>query len=521
MKTGGFDHMHTVTSSQHMTRACYRLLIAALLIEFMWSVAIAPASYAASVPMRIAAFQPLANDRPVTGKAFSPAAATRALQGLSTQGWASLQPGDRVAKLTASDGAAANKFGYSVSSSGNIIVVGAYGAAVGGNNNQGAAYVFARDQGWPGRWHQVKKLTASDGAGGDYFGWSVSISGDTLVVGADFADSATGAAYVFARNHGGADNWGQVKKLTASDGDWNDYFGFSVSISEDTAVVGAQGAEIGGNSRQGAVYVFARDQGGADNWGQVKKLTAFDGAADNSFGGSVSISGDANTLVVGARGAAIGGNNSQGAAYVFERSQGGADNWGQVKKLTAPDGTVGDYFGTVSISGDAGVLIVGARYAKVGDNASQGAAYVFARNHGGPDNWGQVKKLAASDGASSDYFGATLSIAGDTLVVGAYGTDIGFNYHQGAAYLFVRNQGGADNWGEVEKLTASDGAKDDMFGYSVSLSGDAVVVGMPYDRIDANADQGSAYVYSRSGADCVGLCFIYLPLALRDYTLIG
>ena len=197
-------------------------------------------------------------------------------------------------ELTASDGAANDYFGYSVSVSGDTAVIGAYGKI----SDQGAAYVFVRSS---GVWSQQQKLTASDGAASDDFGYSVSVSGDTAVIGADGNNSLQGAAYVFVRSSG---VWSQQQELTASDGAANDYFGYSVSVSGDTAVIGAYGK----NSFQGAAYVFVRSSG---VWSQQQELTASDGAANDYFGGSVSVSGD--TAVIGASGK----NSNQGAAYVF------------------------------------------------------------------------------------------------------------------------------------------------------------------------------------------------------------
>src|SRR4030095_4346723 len=120
-------------------------------------------------------------------------------------------------------------------------------------------------------------------------------------------------------------------------------------------------------------------------------------------------------------------------------------------------------------------LIVGAPFQDIGSNLSQGAAYIFERNQGGPNNWGEVKKLTSSDGAEADNFGF-VAIYEDTAIVGAAGQDIGSNLSQGAAYIFERNQGGPNNWGEVKKLTASDGAQGDGFG-SAAIYRDTVIVG--------------------------------------------
>jgi len=400
-----------------------------------------------------------------------------------------------VVKLTASDGAASDYFGNAVSISGDTLVVGAYGDDIGANNSQGSAYVVALDS---CGWTETKKQTASDGATEDEFGDSVAISGDTLVVGAYRNDPwQLGAAYVFTRNQGAppAGNWGQVVKLTASDGATYDRFGSAVSISGDTLVVGAVNADVGGNSDQGAAYVFERNKNGADQWGEVVKLTASDGAVNDVLGGAVSISCD--TIVVGAFGDRVGDNVIQGSAYVFERNKNGADLWGEVVKLTASDGAANDYFGTaVAISCDT--IVVGANSDDFGGYTNPGSAYVFERNKNGVDLWGEVVKLTASDGVSNDFFGTAVAISCDTIVVGANRDGIGANGDQGSAYVFERNKNGAELWGQVTKLTASDGATSDFFGTAVAIGCDTIVVGSDYDDVGTNGDQGSAYVFERN-----------------------
>ena len=407
-------------------------------------------------------------------------------------GRADAAPDTEVAKLTASDAQDFDEFGFSVALSGDTAVVGAFRGDA-GVSDAGAAYVFQRDQGGAGNWGEVKKLTASDAQAGDFFGWSVAISGDTAVVGAyreDAGGSVAGAAYVFQRDQGGAGNWGEVKKLTASDAQAGDNFGYTVAISGDTAVVGAY-KEDAAAAGAGAAYVFERDEGGADNWGEVKKLTASDAQATDNFGWSVTVNGD--TAVVGAFHEDAGGSLA-GAAYVFQRDQGGADNWGEVKKLTASDAQAGDLFGySVAVSGDTAV--VGAiREDAGGSNA--GAAYVFQRNQGGADNWGDVKKLTASDAQAGDNFGYSVTISGDTAVVGAVLEAAGGG-GAGAAYVFQQDQGGAGNWGEVKKLTASDAAGGDNFGTTVAVNGETAVVGAPGEDA-ASVNAGAAYVFEPS-----------------------
>jgi FG-GAP repeat protein len=412
----------------------------------------------------------------------------------------------QIKKLTPSDGS--NWFGV-VAVYGNTAIVGA-NEAIGSNEGQGSAYIFERDKGGANNWGFVKKLTASNGSNFDAFGRSLAIYGDTAIVGATGEDigsnNAQGSVYIFERNQGGANNWGFVKKLTASDGSKEDYFGDSVAIYGDTAIVGTSNDAIGSNEGQGSAYIFERNKGGANNWGEVKKLIASDGATEDEFGNSVAIYGD--MAIVGAYKDAVGSNYWQGSAYIFERNQGGGANWGVVKKLTASDGAAVDWFGwSVAIYGDTAIVgavddaygntaIVGASRDANIRNDGQGSAYVFERNKGGAKNWGEVKKLTASDGAKKDAFGSSLAIYGDTAIVGANGDAIGSNEGQGSAYIFERNQGGGANWGAVKKLTASGGAKFDSFGGSVAIYGDTAIVGASHAETGSKKKQGSAYVFS-------------------------
>jgi FG-GAP repeat/Bacterial Ig-like domain len=385
-------------------------------------------------------------------------------------------------QLTASDGAYGDNFGYSVAISGDTALVGATHDAVGGNANQGSAYVFTRSG---GSWSQQAQLTASDGAAGDWFGNSVAISGDTALVGAHNdtvgGKASQGSAYVFTRS--GA-SWSQQAQLTASDGAVGDCFGSSVALSGDTALVGVPYSSDKGS--QGSAYVFTRS--GA-SWSQQAQLTASDGAAGDWFGYSVAISGD--TALVGAPFDSVGANYRQGSASVFTRSGG---SWSQQAQLTASDGAVDVWFGySVAISGDT--ALVGAYWDTVGGNAYQGSAYVFTRSGA---SWSQQAQLTASDGAYGDNFGYSVAISGDTALVGVHNDTVGGNANQGSAYVFTRSGG---SWSQQTQLTASDGAANDWFGYSVALSGDTALVGAYTDTVGGNPLQGSAYVFSPGSVD--------------------
>jgi hypothetical protein len=393
-----------------------------------------------------------------------------------------IDPLIQSAELTASDGATHDMFGFSVSLSadGSTALIGAYRATVGGNAEQGAAYVFVKNN---GIWTQQKKLTASDGAAWGHFGFSVSLSsgGATALIGTlDDTSGGKGAAYVFVKNNG---IWTQQKKLTASDGAAGDHFGISVSINSNgsTALIGAI-ATVGGNQDQGAAYVFVKNNG---TWSQQKKLTASDGAEVNYFGSSVSLSANGSTALIGAYYA----DGWHGAAYVFVRNNG---TWSQQKKLTASDGSTSDRFGiSVSLNGDGSTALVGAGSATFGGNQYRGAAYVFVKNNG---TWTQKQKLTASDGAAHDYFGTSVSLSGNgaTALISATSSVDGSNYYRGAAYVFVRNNG---TWTQKQKLTASDGAQLENFGYSLSLTADGstALIG----TWDLTTDgKGAAYVFT-------------------------
>jgi len=317
-------------------------------------------------------------------------------------------------KLLPSDGATYDYFGVSVSVSGNVALVGAKDDDDKGANS-GSAYVFR----WNGSsWVQEQKLLPSDGAASDYFGTSVSISGDVALVGADWDDDKggnSGSAYVFRWN---GSSWVEEDKLLASDGVSGDWFGGSVSIDGNVALVGAQGNDDN-DYNSGSAYVFRWN--GSD-WVEEQKLLSSDGAVFDFFGESVSISG--NVALVGAVEDDDNGDES-GSAYVFRWN---GSSWVQEQKLLPSDGAAYDWFGeSVSISGNA--ALVGAE----GDYGASGSAYVFRWNG---SNWVQEQKLVASDGAYYDYFGTSVSISSDVALVGAdWDDDKGIQ--SGSAYVYT------------------------------------------------------------------------------------
>ncbi len=402
-----------------------------------------------------------------------------------------------IAKLTASDGAEDDEFGFSVSVDGDTMVVGAYRDDDSGSGS-GSAYVFVRPAG--GEWteaSQAAKLTVSDGARGDEFGISVSVEGNTVVVGANGAAGFTGSAYVFVKPSTGWASATETAKLTASDGARSNGFGWSVSVDRDTLVVGADRDDDNG-SNSGSAYVFVKPSTGWASATETAKLTASDGAAEDRFGSSVSVDGD--TVVVGAYGDDDSGSDS-GSAYVFLQPSAGWADATETAKLTASDGAGEDYFGR-SVSVDEDTVVVGA-WGDDDNGPDSGSAYVFVKPSTGWASASESAKLTASDGAGNDWFGISVSVEGDIVVVGAWGDDdsggrSARSARSGSAYVFVEPAAGWAAATEAAKLTASDGAGSDYFGWSVSVEGDSVVVGA-YRDDDSGSSSGSAYAFAVRG----------------------
>ena len=470
-----------------------------------------------------------------------------------------IDPLAQQAYLKASNTDADDAFGQVAAISGDTVVIGAPGeasAATGVNGDQaddsanqaGAAYVFVRNG---SSWSQQAYLKASNTDAGDWFGHSVAISGDTVVVGAfheasgatgvngdqndDSAPSA-GAAYVFVRN---GSSWAQEAYLKAFSTDADDLFGNSVSISGDTVLVGAPKEDSGatgvngdqndnGAGDSGAVYVFGRT---GSTWSQQAYLKASTTDAGDWFGYSVAISDD--TVIVGANGedslaTGVGGDENDnsadwaGAAYVFVRD---ASTWSQEAYLKASNTDQWDEFGSaVAISADTAIVAARVESSSAtgidGDESDNsaffaGAAYVFGRSG---TTWSQEAYLKASNTDAGDQFGHSVAISGDAVVVGAHkemSSAKGVNGDEtdnsasaaGAAYVFLRV---GTKWFHEAYLKASNTGQWDSFGSGVAISGYTIVVGADQEASsatgvggDENDDSalfaGAAYTFAGPG----------------------
>jgi len=314
--------------------------------------------------------------------------------------------------ITAIDGETFDRFGFSVSLHGNRALIGATGNDDNPGCPNGCAYLFEFDG---NSWNQMQKITAADGEAFDVFGGSVSLSDNWALIGAlgdDDNGSASGAAYLFEFD---GNNWNQLQKITAADGEAFDGFGESVSLSGNRALIGAPFND-GNAANAGSAYLFEFD---GNSWNQMQKITAADGELYNKFGGSVSLSGT--KALIGARGDDETGSTA-GSAYLFEFD---GNSWNQQQKITATDGEIDDQFGqSVSLSGNWALISATGD----DDNGSlSGSAYLFEFDG---SSWNQLQKITPTDGEASDRFGGSVSLSGKLVLIGAS------ENNPGSAYIF-------------------------------------------------------------------------------------
>ena len=377
-------------------------------------------------------------------------------------------------KVAAPDAATDDLFGDSVAVDGDYAIVGAYGDDHAGMSF-GSAWVFHRIS--QNSWDGGTKLTAPDAAAFDWFGTSVAISGDYAVVGVEKDDdsgSDSGSAWVFRRT--AANSWNDAIKLVAPDAAAGDYFGRSVAISGDYIIIGAYQDDDSG-SDSGSAWVFRRT--GENAWGDATKLVAPDGAANDRFGFATAISGD--YAIVGA----FQDDDRSGSAWIFRRT--GENTWDSGTKLVAPDAAPDDSFGhSVALNGDYAIVGV---FRDDYSGSDLGSAWVFRRT--GPNNWDGGTKLVAPDAATDDLFGFSVDISRQYAIVGAVRDD-DFGSDSGSAWLFRRT--GENTWDRGTKLVSSDRAAGSGFGRHVAASEDHVIVGANSGSSSVT-NSGAAYIY--------------------------
>lgn len=373
-------------------------------------------------------------------------------------------------KLSAADAFDGQLFGRSLAVHGNTAVVGAPNHSV-STDGSGAAYVYVRNE---TGWQFQQKLTASDATPQSFFGISVAVDNDTIVVGAHGVANASGAAYVFSRS---GNTWVQQQKLTGSENSPFDSFGLSVDIKGDRIVCGAFGNSDFNTITWGSAYAFTRT---GNVWTETQKLAASDASDFNRFGLRVALSED--TIIVGAD----GNSGFSGAVYVFTFN---GSSWVEQEKLRAQDATRKTFFGyRLGISGDTIVAASEGWVDATIETSTPAAVYIFRRT---PSGWHQQKRIRITDAGLLGQFGLTADVSGNTIVIGCP-NDFTVAPYSGSAYIYRRN--GESNWTVHQKFFASDAARDDVFGSAVAIDDNTVLVGAE-GKSDVAPFAGAAYVF--------------------------
>eukprot|EP01084_Bolivina_argentea_P144268 253168_1 len=366
-------------------------------------------------------------------------------------------------QLISNDGSVGDQlYGYSVAVFNHTAIIGARGD----NSLQGVVYVFKKDLD-SGEWTQKQKLIADDATMLDRFGHSIAMdSYDQIIIGAYGVDTAKGAAYIFEKLNG---NWTQKIKLIPRNVSFDDWCALSVAIKDDIALIGCfRDDEIEVNS--GAVYVFQKIN---NEWIETQKLKANDAGENNFFGFSISIYDD--VAVIGA----YGHSKIYGSVYIFEYNSHNGE-WTETQKLTASDREIYNVFGrTVSIYQKT--IIIGA----IGADNWKGKVYVFGKNE---DKWIEQKILSPTEGNENKYFGVSVCIYDQNIVVGS-GTWI----NSGSVYVYEQI---GDDWIEKYKLQPVEDTNQTKSERTVSIWENVLIVGLGYDDTEIN-DAGSAFIYER------------------------
>jgi hypothetical protein len=389
-----------------------------------------------------------------------------------------------VAPLLRFDGPPADSAGAAVAIVGDLALVGAAFGQVGAARAAGYVDVYRRDGiDWP--W--LARIDRGVSARGHVFGGALALRGGLALVGASGADPLpagddAGAAVVWERDVAGA--WQRSATLVMPQGQSQDRFGSAVGIGDGRIAIGAFGDVIGGRLDQGSVWTWLR---GPTGWVAEQQLIAADGLAGDAYGFSLAMDGE--RILVGAPGNDGAGSQS-GAGYIYRRGAGG---WTFEGKLVPPSasGLAG-----ISVGLDGDLAVLGAPTARVGDNALQGAAHVYAWNG---SNWSLQQTVVAPDGAVNDVFGSAVALAGNRLVVGAPDDSEGTSIEaHGSAHLFVREAG---NWMRKARLTAPVLVAGMRYGEAVAVDDERVVVGAPGAEVGGVPERGRVYAYADDAWD--------------------
>jgi len=398
-------------------------------------------------------------------------------------------------------GGQGDSVGVSASVYGNYAIVGApFAKTYVKSDRASKGYVFFYEKNpATNEWIETEKTNQGNSGNNDYFGGSVAIYDDVAIVGAMYDNSNgpnAGAAYIYKRieSASGNINWSLVKKIVGNDTEADDRFGYSVDINSEYAVVGSYNNSNSDNS--GAVYVFKRYENFTNNWDQVAKITNGSSLGPYNFGKSVSIDND--LILVGATDYDYD-SDGDGAAFLYKKEYDN-DIWNQIKRIVPSDSIQAtDFSQSLDLNGDN--AIIGA----VNTDNEKGAAYIFNRNYGGENNWGEVAKLTASNFNQVKFFGWSVSISNNTAVVGApfLDGDIYNSSSPGAAYLFKEEN---NIWTETEIINSPTSSSSDFFGFAVSNDADDLLITAPLAD-SLRTDAGAIYFYGE-----------FTPTSLKEET---
>ena len=358
------------------------------------------------------------------------------------------------------------------------------GARQAGGSGQGKAYILKRNN---GVWTEEQEITGSAVTQNSFYGKSVDIKGDFAIVGAHVHETdqyGEGIVYIWERNSSG--NWNEVAELLASDRANRDYFGSAVAIDGDVALIGAYGQDDFGSS-SGAVYAFERDGSGV--WSEVQKFSSNDCTAGDLFGDGILMNGD--TAIIAAKAADVIVQN-EGAAYVFVRD--GTGTWNQVQKITYSGAMPGDEISsTMAIDGN--YLVAGRKY--YDENTDNiGAAVVFEKDVNG--DYQEVQLLIAPDGNYKDFMGGSgVAIHDNVLAVSSL--DATAHYNSGAVYMYELQED--DTWAYSDKIRPSN-INHHFLGQSLNFHSDGqLVVGAPSFASSTNAEDAVYFINSNTATN--------------------
>jgi hypothetical protein len=345
-------------------------------------------------------------------------------------------------------------------------------------------------------YNDTVQISGSDLQANDFFGNSVAINTGKLIVVGNSSDDLgsyanAGSAYIFS---GRGNQYTQILKITGTNLLANDSFGTSVDVSPNGSIIfiGASGKDLGSSTNVGSVYSFT---GSISNrfWAQNVMITGSDGASNDAFGTCLQASELANVLAVGAPKKTNGSYTAAGAAYIFTGSNA---NWAQVIKITGNDLQANNNFGTsIGLSNNATQIIVGSPNNNIGTYNNVGSVYIFTGD--GISNWRQAAKITGSDAETNDNFGYSVSMNSNCTVIAIGAT--GKNSSAGNVYIFTGN--GTTSWAQKQKISASDAAAGDNFGFSVKINsnGNKIFVGARNDSYNSFTNAGSIYVFTGNG----------------------